>query len=437
MAAAIARWAGRGTPRSVLDPAVGGGAFLLAAHTRLPGAALHGIDIDADAVEVATRALALAGATTATVAHGDGLDPAVAPRTDLIVGNPPFLSQLRTTTSRDEARRRRLREWYGDAAAGYVDEAGLFVLAASRLLNPGGAAVLVVPEALLATESAVPVRAVVAERCDIEVVWRDTDRVFPGVDTCAIALTVRATGNRGTADWGRLLVDDVPVAGLDTTALPTIASVATATADFRDAYYLVADHAAEQRPGHDDPRITPVGLIDPAHCRWGTTTVRFAKHRWERPVAVGLPDAFLETRLGPKLLVATQTKVLEALVDPDGDLLPTTPAITVRTDRPWHVGAALTSPVVTAIAARRHAGAARARSALKLSAKQVLALPLPADRSTAWDDAATAYQQAHTTTDADRRHALLTECGSHMATAYGTPENERLRAWWTARLPRR
>ena len=440
---ALSAWSGPRPPRVVLDPSVGGGVFLLAAHERLPEARLVGIDIDAGAVAVTDEALVRAGATDVVLVHGDGLDPSSPPEgVDLVVGNPPFLSQLRTATTRDDDRRARVRGWYGEAAEGYVDESGLFVLAVSRLLSPGGVAVLVVPEALLATGSAARMREEVSSRCGVEVVWRDTDGVFPGVPTCALLLRRDRRGGidgaqTGGASWAALLADDVPmVADPVPGATRTVGDLATATADFREAYYLVADHVREARPGHDDPRITPVGLSDPAHHRWGATTVRFAKQRWERPVAVDLPPAFLATRSGPKLLVATQTKVLEALVDTAGDMLPTTPAITVRTDRPWHVGAALTSPVLTALAARRHAGAARTRTALKLSAAQVLALPLP-DDGPAWDAAAEAFRAAHDTTGPDERTHLLQRCGASMWTAYGLEADPAATGWWSDRLPRR
>lgn len=443
---ALVAWPGSRPPRVVLDPSVGGGAFLLAAHERLPDARLVGVDIDAGAVAVTREALARAGATDVALVHGDGLDPSSCPEAvDLVVGNPPFLSQLRAATTRGEDRRARLRGWYGEAAEGYVDEAGLFVLAVSRLLAPDGVAVLVVPEALLATESAGRVRAEVSTHCAVDVVWRDTEGAFPGVPTCALQLRRQGRGSPGppgssgpgTTSWASLLADDVPaVVDPVVGATRTVGDVATATADFREAYYLVAEHVREARPGHDDPRLTPVGLIDPAHHRWGAATVRFAKQRWDRPVAVGLPPAFLAARLGPKLLVATQTKVLEALVDTEGDMLPTTPAITVRTDRPWHVGAALTSPLLTALAARRHAGAARTRTALKLSAAQVLALPLPAD-GPAWDDAADAFRAAHEAAAVADRTRLLRRCGEAMWSAFDLEADPVASGWWAQRLPRR
>lgn len=439
--AALDRWGGPGAPTTVVDPAVGGGAFLLAARERIPTARLVGHDVDAGAAAVARRALAAAGADAA-VDVADGLDPAVAVPADLVVGNPPFLSQLGEATARDAARRAQLRRWWGPAAAGYVDDAALFLLAAATMLRPGGVAVLVLPQAVLSTGSAAAVRARVEAVGTVEVVWRDDRRapVFAGTPTCAVALTHRTLpAPRDThASWGHLLAATDGVPRLRMADGRTLHDIATATADFRDAYYLVADHVAEQRPGHEDPRLAPVGLIDPAHHRWGEVGVRFAKRRWDRPVAVGLPTDFLVARLGPKVLLATQTRTLEALVDPVGNLLPTTPVITLRSQRPWHVAAVLTSPVATAVAARRHAGAARSAGALKLSARQALALPVPQDDHDAWDLAAEAVRQAHDAPDPASRRDHLHRCGALMLQAHGVADPDgTVRGWWAERLPDR
>ncbi|CAN5224594.1 hypothetical protein BH23ACT9_BH23ACT9_19720 [soil metagenome] len=467
LARALVDAAGVAAPRSVMDPACGGGAFLLAAAERFPDAHIAGRDTDPLAVQVATAALSLAGCTDTDVREGDGLVPPDR-RYHLVLGNPPFLSQLRTATARDAGRRRRMCQRFGGAADGYVDEAGLFLLAtATDLLEEGGVGVLVLPEALLATAAAAPLRAEVARHCQVEVVWRDRDRVFPHAVTCAVRLQRRPAPPPSTAvcratslsaaqldtltgevavsppdapagrTWSHLLDHGAPEVVL-APDLPGVGEAATATADFRDAYYLLVDHVCEEaqaaeRSAH---RIVPVGLIDPAHLRWGEVEVRFAKQRWQRPVALDLPPQFLDRRLGPKILVATQSRVLEALVDERGDLVPSTPVITIRTDQPWHVGAALTSPVLTALAVRRHAGAARSRDALKLSARQVLDLPLPRMNSASWDGAAEAYRLAHDVRDAGDRRLLLERCGRLMTAAYGV-DDDGLIGWWLGRLPDR
>ena len=93
-----------------------------------------------------------------------------------------------------------------------------------------------------------------------------------------------------------------------------------------------------------------VGLIDPARCLWGRRSTRFAGRVLQRPRVdlTALQEApamarWAQARLVPKILLATQTRVLEPVVDVRGRWLPSTPAITVRPTADasiWHVAAA-------------------------------------------------------------------------------------------------
>ena len=65
-------------------------------------------------------------------------------------------------------------------------------------------------------------------------------------------------------------------------------------------------------------------------------------------------------RLRPKVLVATQGKVLEAVADQAGRLVPSVPVISVEPDDPadlWRILAVLCSPVAAAWALERFGGA--------------------------------------------------------------------------------
>ena len=65
----------------------------------------------------------------------------------------------------------------------------------------------------------------------------------------------------------------------------------------------------------------------------------------------------------PKVLVASQTKVIEAVVDEAGRAVPGTPVVSVEPTDPevdvWHLAALLTSPVATRTA---RAGGSRNRT---------------------------------------------------------------------------
>jgi hypothetical protein len=144
-----------------------------------------------------------------------------------------------------------------------------------------------------------------------------------------------------------------------------------------------------------------------------------------------------ERVLVPKVLVATQTRVVEVVVDEDGSVWPSVPVVAVATprDRLWEVAAAIASPPISVLGLRRHAGAALSGDAIKMSAKQVLDLPLPADLA-AWRKGAThlrAASLAATLGDGELWRDELRAFGAVMCGAYDA--SEEVLAWWLARLP--
>jgi hypothetical protein len=136
------------------------------------------------------------------------------------------------------------------------------------------------------------------------------------------------------------------------------------------------------------------------------------------------------------VVVATQTRVMEAAVDVDGSWLPSTPLISVvaPAERLWHAAAALLAPPVTAWALRRWGGAALAAGGLKLSAAQVRAIPSPRP-SPDWDAAANAVRRATEALDEAERRRWLLIAATESSRAYGV-DDLALHSWWEARLPR-
>lgn len=439
---------------TVLDPAVGGGAFLLAVAERMDGdrsrvvEKLWAVDIDPVALGTAHAALSLwAGGRVPTdrFVPGDFLAPQTTDRlpdrVDLVVGNPPFLSQLKGPTSRDAHARAALRARWPDVGR-YVDDAAAFLLAGAERLTPDGVVGLVQPDSVLASSDAAPVRSRLQATAPVRGLWVDTERSFvAAVDTVAVVASVGEPGpvrigstlvaEPTGASWGHLLAvaRGVPVVELPATN-GTLGSIAELTAGFRDQYYGLVDAVVDDVDA-DHPLIT-VGLIDPLQNRWGVVPARFAKQRLEHPgVELDRVDPsvaeWVRARLVPKVLVASQTKVIEAIVDETGRTVPSVPVVSVEptAEAPslWHVAALLTSPVATVLAVLDAAGTALSADAIRVSAARLARLPLPADR-VAWDEAAAAARRG----DVDG-------CGRAMLRAHGLEERSDVLDFWETRRP--
>lgn len=451
-----------GGVETVCDPAVGAGAFLLAAarclearggdRASIVAHALVGVDVDPLAVAVAEATLCLWAGGGArprlVVADALTLDPWPAVP-DLVVGNPPFLGQMRRSTRRHHDARAVARRHLG-VASGYVDTAALFLLLASRRVRPGGVAALVVPTSVLTARDAGAVRSAVAEDAELVRLWAPARRPFGAeVDVCAPV--VRRTGSSSdvlslrSSPWSAALADLGGVPRIELATGAVLGDECAVTADFRDQYYGVAPFVVDD-PGQnlDDrshPRLVTSGLVDPAVCRWGSRPVRYQRRLWDAPrvdLAGVAGDAWLArwaaARLVPKVVVATQTRLVEAAVDEAGTWLPSTPLVSVvpPRDRLWHAAAVLLSPPVSAWTARRVAGAGLHAGALKLGVATVRAMPLPGDRD-AWDEAAAAVRDAsHAADDGSRRTSML-DAGRASCRAYGV-DDPAVFDWWAALL---
>lgn len=421
---------------TVLDPACGGGAFLVAAARLRPDVRVVGLDLDPLAVATCRAALRATGADHADVRVADGL---VEPwEADVVVGNPPFLSPLGTGTGGTPAAAT-LRVELG---APYLDVAALFLLRALERTRPGGRVVLLQPESLLSSRDAGVVRACTTPA--LEGLWVAGEPVFAaGVRVVAPVLRaggatepkvrrwqgsvvrpVGAAARPAPATWSSLRPSSVPAVRVPKRS-GRVGDLATATAGFRDEFYAVA--AATREGGRGSPVVTS-GLVDPGRVAWGERSARIGGRTFERPTLdpVAL-DArvrpWVAARLVPKVVVATQTRVVEAAADPDGALVPITPVLAVTPHDPadvWRLTAALTSPMVSAWALRTYGGTALAAEAVKLSAAQVLEAPLPLDGD-AWAAATESL-----------RAGDVVGCAAHLAAG-----DDRLLRWWQARLPAR
>ncbi len=466
------------TPEVILDPAVGGGVFLLAATDALVArgvpvadalARVHGIDVDPTAVAVAEAALGVwavrhghRAAPNPNLVVGDALTDAWAPAgVDLVIGNPPFLSQLGRATRRDLDYTNLVAAALELRPGPYTDTAALFLARAVREARDRARVCLILPTSVAAARDSAPIRQLVHERGAIEAVWRDDGSAFvAGVVTFAPVIVVggEASASVAVVDGAGFEPRLVPADGDDRTgwagylgpghgSLRTdhstrrLGTLAHATAGFRDEYYAIAAAVTDASSSSCElPRVLTSGSIDVGAHQWGHRAATIAKRRWMRPVA-GL-DAIAAhsqrvgdwalARLVPKVLVATQTRIIEAVIDPTGELLPITPVVSVEPNEPQdlaRVAAVLLAPAVSRHVVEQRRGTGMSATAIRISAKTLADIPLPHVDPSAWDRAAALIDAAP---DPSRLEpAVLVAIAAEMQLAYGAEDD--VLVWWRER----
>jgi hypothetical protein len=440
---------------AVVDPACGGGAMLLAAGCHLVAGGLSaavvardllwGADVEPLAVAVTEAAIALwADGVAPTAGHvvvadslhaGAGAWPAP-PRGgfDAVIGNPPFQGQLGRATARAGDAAARLRERYGAAVTRYVDTAALFLLLGAELCDEGGRVALIQPLSTVASRDAGGVRAALAERSRLVDLWAPTEQLFAASVHVCVPVLERCAG--GEADWAARLAVARGVPAVALGGSRTVGDLANAVAGFRDEYYGLVGHVREASRLPEAPLVT-CGVIGLGSSGWGARPVRFAKQRWQRPdvdlAAVHRASprvgAWLDRVRRPKVVVASQTRVIEAAADHEGSWVPSTPAIGVVPADPADVDrltAALCAPPVAAWALRRAVGTGLSPDAIRVSARLLAEVPLPVDDA-AWADASALLAAGE-----------LDAFGATATAMYGLPDEEAVAVerWWAARRPR-
>ena len=399
-----------------------------------------------------------------------------------MLGNPPFLGQLKRGTAATRARARVVSRATGGAVRRYADGAAAFLLVGLELLKPNGRLAFVMPISFLSASDSHLARAKALESAHLIAIWSANEGLFEdaNVRVCGLVFErdcgeeVRMSGvsHRRTravrevrrafgANFDPLPLGQRPPVPQDPTWSPllaeafgapssvalvrdgeTIAQYAHATADFRDQYYGLRgalresscvglrDRSFGRATDDGDVEIPLITTkhVDLAHCRWGACDVRILGTTMRHPAIDrrALADspkmlAWLVQRRIPKVLVATQTNVMEAWVDDVGTSVPLVPLLTVtphRASELWKVAAAVASPVVASRAVALYAGSALSAGAIKLSAKQLLEMPVPSDRA-AWGESARLFRQASRVVDEDKRAVLLVQFAEISCRAHG------------------
>jgi len=134
----------QGSPARIADVGTGSGCIAISLALELPGSRLTGIDLSADALQVAqANARELAPDADITWLQGDLLQPLdeAGPPLDLIVSNPPYVTVLEHRGLATEVRDHEPREALVSGASG-LEVIRRLVDAAPRYLAPGGGLVL-------------------------------------------------------------------------------------------------------------------------------------------------------------------------------------------------------------------------------------------------------------------------------------------------------
>jgi SAM-dependent methyltransferase len=388
---------------TVVDPACGDGRFLQAIAERVAAAGGSvrsvGVDIDPDAVAAARRRVPDADIVLADSLSRDWGEE----RFDIVIGNPPFLNQMSAATTRGG------RSRFGGGP--YADAAAEFLALAVRLArSDGGRVGLVLPQSLLSTRDAAAIRRDVRERAALVHAWWSHERLFDAaVRTCALVLEMggrdraveRTTGaaaaeaspvplsalSRTIAGhtWGALLLDE-PTLGRSAWmedepsahARVTLGDLASFGVDFRDQYYGLVGAVGDDMNG---PPLITSGLSEPGRCLWGERGVRFAKQRYRAPrVDLTLVSPRMQEwarrRLVPKLLIANQTRVIEAVADPTGSWLPSVPVITCTASDLERVERVLSSEAANDWVRHHAAGSGLSANSLRLTPALLASIPL-------------------------------------------------------------
>ncbi|MDE2795174.1 MAG: N-6 DNA methylase [Gemmatimonadota bacterium] len=214
LATVLVRWALADGDGPVLDPSYGGCAFLEAAARVLSrsdpsnaGTGVYGVDIDPSCIETARDSELLIEANCIeadflATSFGDLPGSPYA----AIVGNPPYVRHHWITGDQQES----ARAVAAESSVPLPATASLwayFLLHSLRFLATGGRLAMLVPEAILQTDYAAPLREMLAERFGTSRLIHIRDRQFEGTDEAVVALACSGFGDSGTVET--LAVDSV------------------------------------------------------------------------------------------------------------------------------------------------------------------------------------------------------------------------------------
>jgi hypothetical protein len=330
-----------------------------------------------------------------------------------VVGNPPFLSPLVASGAKVSPERRLTKTVFSGLGGPKADESSYFLLLASAIVATEGRIGLVLPDSFLSASDSSDIRRALGDRHDLAAIWRGDGSEFEAaVTTIFVVLSppgsvqspARFIGPEfreipgadlpwRESSWAPLVSDEIESARIFTLeSNRTLSEFCEISADYRDQYYglvgAVYDASPECPANPADPVLITTGLIDPLTIAWGETTTKFNKMTYQAPrVALSklTPEMarWATSRLRPKLMVATQGRMLEVAIDRDGRMLPCVPVICVfpMAGSPVTLealAAILLSPAAFEYLRLTKLGSGLGSGAIKVSAADLRQLPVPA-----------------------------------------------------------
>ncbi len=470
------------SPMFVVDPTCGGGAFLLAALDRMLATGrsasdalsrVGGMDIDLGAVEATRLAIEawgrLADASSDSIERaqsrvqlGDQLEgwPSTWPPVDVVLGNPPFATPLRGVALSTVAQAVRFER--RDRLGPYADLAAIHLAVCVERVSAGGRIAMVLPQSILAGRDTADLRRWIDDIAPMHDIWATKAAVFEASVRVWAPLLVRsevspamnstetptpsAAPLETPGSWSMAAAAAIGVPAVRIASNETLGSLLTsATAGFRDEFYALAEacvelaDVADAGEGFPDGfmRLATVGSLDPLASWWGRRPTKFAKKQWHEPVidisrVEGSSSAWLAQMRVSKVLLPTQSRVFEPVVDRTGIVAPATPllALFAEPEAIDLVAAVLLAPPVTAWAFARWFGSAMSVDAIKVAAKDLADFPLPLDRG-AWAEAASMVARSDGLEPDDGVLAAI-EVGRIMNRAYGADAD--VETWWLSRV---
>ena len=219
IAAALVEWAVPHGEAAVLDPAAGGGAFLVAAAARLRTLGARrpfvvGVEVHQDAAADARTALADLGIPSPQVITRDflAIEPGSLPPMDAVVGNPPFVRFQRLSPS-ERARARDRAASAGVRLDPLASSWAAFVVHAAAFLRPGGRLAMVLPSELGHARYARDVLAFLRSRFHHVRFVLFRSALFPHLDQGALLLLADGYGRPAHTFAAALLDAPADVAG--------------------------------------------------------------------------------------------------------------------------------------------------------------------------------------------------------------------------------